>query len=152
MRSRPLPGRSLLPLLETEKADGWDEVYGSHQFHEVTMYYPMRMVRTRTHKYILNLAHQLPYPQAADILASPTWKAIAARRPAKMGSVDVAAYFQRPAEELYDIERDPHETQNIAGSPAAASILTDLRQRVNAFRERTRDPWFRAGAAHSAAH
>ena len=32
----------------------------SHQFHEVTMYYPMRMVRTRTHKYILNLAHELP--------------------------------------------------------------------------------------------
>src|SRR5205823_5996784 len=48
-----LPGRSLLPALEQEKPAGWDAVYGSHQFHEVTMYYPMRMVRTLTHKYIL---------------------------------------------------------------------------------------------------
>src|SRR5262249_33686681 len=60
-------GRSLLPILEQDKPEGWDEVFGSHQFHEITMYYPMRMVRTRTYKLILNLAHQLPFPFASDI-------------------------------------------------------------------------------------
>jgi N-sulfoglucosamine sulfohydrolase len=33
-----LAGRSVLPILEQEKPQGWDVVYGSHQFHEVTMY------------------------------------------------------------------------------------------------------------------
>src|SRR5262249_28656929 len=41
-----LHGRSFLPVLEQEKPDGWDEVYASHTFHEVTMYYPMRVVRS----------------------------------------------------------------------------------------------------------
>src|SRR5262249_61908982 len=59
-----LPGRSLLPILDEESPKGWDTVYGSHQCHEVTMYYPMRMLRTREYKYILNLAHKLDYPFA----------------------------------------------------------------------------------------
>jgi N-sulfoglucosamine sulfohydrolase len=33
-----LAGRSLLPILDEERPKGWDEVYGSHQFHEITMY------------------------------------------------------------------------------------------------------------------
>ena len=135
-----LPGRSLLPAVVGEPR-GWDEVYASHAFHEITMYYPMRAVRTRRHKYILNLAHPLRYPQAADILDSPTWKAIAARQPEKMGEVAVASYFQRPAEELYEIERDPNELHNLASDSAASAVLEELREKVTAFRERTRDPW-----------
>ncbi|MBI1872910.1 MAG: sulfatase [Acidobacteria bacterium] len=134
-----LPGRSLLPALDEPR--GWDEVYASHTFHQITMYYPMRAVRTRRHKYILNLAHPLPYPQASDILDSPTWKAIAARQPKKMGALAVAAYFQRPAEELYDVERDPNEAHNLAGDPASSAMLKELRAKMTAFRERTRDPW-----------
>ena len=52
-----------------------DEVFLSHTFHEVTMYYPMRTVRTKPHKLIWNLAHQLPYPSASDLWASSTWQA-----------------------------------------------------------------------------
>lgn len=70
----PLQGRSFLSTVEGGEGAGFDEVYGSHQFHEITMYYPMRMVRTRRYKYILNLAHALPYPFAADIYNSPTWQ------------------------------------------------------------------------------
>ena len=53
-------------------------VFGSHQFHEITMYYPMRMVRTRTHKLIVNLAHELEYPHASDLWGSATWQGILA--------------------------------------------------------------------------
>ena len=72
-------GRSVLPVLETPKAAGWDVVYASHQFHEVTMYYPMRMVRTLTHKYILNLAPGLEYPHASDLWGSATWQGVLKR-------------------------------------------------------------------------
>ncbi len=38
-RPAALQGRSFLPILEEESPKGWDEVYGSHTFHEVTMYF-----------------------------------------------------------------------------------------------------------------
>jgi N-sulfoglucosamine sulfohydrolase len=144
-----LPGRSFLPALAEERSTGWDEVFASHTFHEITMYYPMRALRTRQHKYIVNLAHQLTYPQASDITNSPSRKAIASRRPARMGERDTAAYFQRPAEELYDLDRDPHETRNLAADPGAAGTLAGLRARMAAFRERTRDPWFKKNDEHA---
>jgi N-sulfoglucosamine sulfohydrolase len=149
-----LPGRSLLPALGATLGEpgGWDEVYASHTFHEITMYYPMRAVRTRQYKYILNLAHPLRYPQAADILDSPTWKAIAARQPEKMGELAVASYFQRPPEELYDVERDPNEAHNLANDPAASTVLKELRTKMTAFRERTRDPWLVGRAHRDTAH
>src|SRR5690606_12433744 len=40
-------GRSFLPILETADPKDWDTVYASHTFHEIQMYYPMRVVRGR---------------------------------------------------------------------------------------------------------
>jgi N-sulfoglucosamine sulfohydrolase len=136
-----LPGRSVLPVLEDEKPAGWDVVYGSHQCHEVTMYYPMRMIRTRTHKYIRNLAHQLPYPFAADVYNSLTWQGILKRGDKSMGQRGLDPFVHRPAEELYHLEKDPHELKNLAGDPAHAGTLKDLRARLKAWQEQTRDPW-----------
>jgi N-sulfoglucosamine sulfohydrolase len=140
-KDAPLPGRSLLPVLEQEKPDGWEVVYGSHQFHEVTMYYPMRMVRTRTHKYILNLAHPLEFPHASDLWGSPTWQGILKRRDKMMGQREVSAYLQRPKEELYDLSKDPNELKNVASDPASAKVLDDLRAKLADWRKKTNDPW-----------
>jgi N-sulfoglucosamine sulfohydrolase len=136
-----LPGRSLLPVLEQEKPDGWDVVYGSHQFHEVTMYYPMRMVRTRTHKYILNLASALEYPHASDLWGSDTWQGILKRGDKMMGQRSVDAFVHRPKEELYDLTSDPNELKNLAADPAQAKVLDDLRAKLAAWRKATNDPW-----------
>ncbi len=139
--SAVLPGRSLLPLLEKENVEGWDTVFASHQSHEVTMYYPMRVVRTRTHKYILNLAHPLEFPHAGDLWSSPTWQGIVKRGDTKMGERDVKAYLHRPKEELYDLAKDPHELRNLAGTPAAAKVLEELRAKLADWRKQTNDPW-----------
>jgi N-sulfoglucosamine sulfohydrolase len=137
----PRPGRSLLPVLEKEKAAGWDAVFASHQFHEVTMYYPMRVVRTRTHKYALNLAHPLEFPHASDLWASPTWQGVLNRGDKMMGARDVKAYLHRPKEELYDLTNDPRELKNVAGDPAYAKVLEELRAKLADWRKRTSDPW-----------
>ena len=136
-----LPGRSFLPIVEQENPAGWDVIFASHQFHEVTMYYPMRVVRTRQYKYILNLAHPLEFPHASDLWASPTWQGILKRGDKFMGEREVASYLHRPKEELYDLEKDPHELKNVAADPAHAKALADLRAQLAAWRKRTNDPW-----------
>jgi len=136
-----LAGRSLLPVLGEENPPGWDVVFASHQFHEITMYYPMRAVRTRTHKYILNLAYPLPYPHASDLFDSRTWQGILERRDVLMGVRPVSQFLQRPREELYDVVRDPAESRNLAGDPSVRTVLDSCRDRLRRFQEETGDPW-----------
>jgi N-sulfoglucosamine sulfohydrolase len=136
-----LAGRSLLPILEEENPRGWDEVFGSHQCHEVTMYYPSRMLRTREHKYILNLAHPLEFPVAQDIYNSATWQGILKRGDKTLGRRPLASFLNRPREELYDLKKDPDELNNVAGDPAYRDVLDGLRRRLKEWQTKTRDPW-----------
>lgn len=134
-------GRSFLPILEEAAPKGWDVVYASHTFHEVTMYYPMRAVRTRQYKYIRNLAHKLDFPFASDLYGSPSWQGLLKRGDKMMGKRSVAQYVSRPLEELYDLEKDPNELKNLAGDAGHARELEAMRQRLRQWQERTGDPW-----------
>jgi N-sulfoglucosamine sulfohydrolase len=136
-----LPGRSVAPILNEDKAKGWDVVFGSHQFHEITMYYPMRLVRTPRFAYIVNLGHKLDYPFASDLYASASWQGVLKRGDPKLGQRRTVDYLHRPLEELYDLSKDPHQLRNVANDPSYARDRADLRQQVVAWQERTRDPW-----------
>jgi N-sulfoglucosamine sulfohydrolase len=138
---RTLPGRSLLPILDEEKPAGWDVVFGSHQCHEVTMYYPMRMVRTRTHKYIRNLAWRLDFPTAQDLYDSRTWQGVLGRGDKVLGRRSMEQFVRRPAEELYGLEKDPDEIHNLASDPKEEPLLAEMRRRLKEWQEKTRDPW-----------
>ena len=116
-------------------------VYASHTFHEVTMYYPMRAVRTRSFKYIRNLAHQLDFPFAADLYNSPTWQGVLKRGDTLLGKRTIEQYVHRPAEELYDLTTDPNELKNLASDAAHAKTLSELRKTLRSWQERTADPW-----------
>lgn len=141
----PFHGRSILPLLngEGEKRDSkdWNKVYCSHTFHEVTMYYPMRVVRTRNHKLIQNLAHELSFPLASDLYRSPTWQAVLDQKLEKVGLRSVQDYLHRPPVELYDLNSDPREMNNLADDPKYASVRKELEQDLEKYRTRTQDPW-----------
>ncbi len=134
-------GRSFASVLGKTKAVGWDEVYASHTFHEITMYYPMRVVRTRRYKLLWNIAHGLEYPFASDLFASATWQGLVKRGEAVYGKRRVEAYLHRPAFELYDLEQDPHEVVNRADDPAHAAVLAELKGKLRAFQKQTQDPW-----------
>ena len=136
-----LHGRSFLPVLDVEEPEGWDEVYLSHTFHEITMYYPMRAIRRGQYKYILNLAHQLPYPFASDLYASPTWQGALERGDTHFGQRTVEAYLHRPRHELYDLAADPDEVVNLADDPGHSEVLAELQARLKAWQEETGDPW-----------
>lgn len=134
-------GRSFLPVLQGGPSSGWDEVYASHTFHEITMYYPMRVVRERRYKLIWNIAHGLEYPFASDLYASATWQGVVKRGEEYYGKRRVDAYLHRPAFELYDLESDPDEVTNLANDPQHAETLARLKTKLRAFQERTSDPW-----------
>lgn len=50
------------------------------------------------------------------------------------------AYGQRPREELYDLNKDPHQMHNVASDPAYQQTLADLREKLMNELRRTNDP------------
>lgn len=138
---RGMFGRPVLPILDEDKPTGWDVVYGSHSFHEVTMYYPMRMIRTRQYKYILNLAWPLEMPLASDLYDSITWQGVLKGGVTDYGRRSVQDLLHHPKEELYDLHKDPGETRNLAGEPAMKDVLERMRTELKAWQEKTDDPW-----------
>ncbi len=135
-------GRSFLPILEEENPAGWDRVYFSHTFHEITMYYPIRGMRTRQYKYLRNLFPELEFPHASDLWASGTWQSILSQGERGMiGKRPVGAYLHRAGEELYDITKDPDELTNLVRLTEHQGTLKQLRAGVHAWRKQTSDPW-----------
>lgn len=143
----PLPpkytfqGRSFLGILGEEKPMGWDEVYLSHTFHEVTMYYPMRGVRDRRFKFLWNIAAPLTFPHASDLFASPTWQGIWTRKERMYGSRTVERYLHREEFELYDLDADPKELVNLADDPKYSQVRKELADKLKRFQATTGDPW-----------
>lgn len=134
-------GRSFQPVLEREHTTGWDTTYASHTFHEITMYYPMRVVRERRFKLIWNIAHGLEYPFASDLWESATWQGNIKRGNTRYGKRTIEAYLHRPKFELYDLENDPHEVVNLADDPNHKAKLDQMKAKLKAFQKQTQDPW-----------
>jgi N-sulfoglucosamine sulfohydrolase len=106
------------------------------------MYYPMRVVRSGRYKLIWNIAHPLPFPFASDLWNSATWQdAVRKGRNAAYGRRTIQSLIHRPRFELYDLNADPNETQNLAGSPEHQEILAELQNKLKEFQRRTGDPW-----------
>ncbi|WP_369062606.1 sulfatase/phosphatase domain-containing protein [Caulobacter sp. 73W] len=106
------------------------------------MYYPTRMVRTRRFKLLYNIAHELTFPFAEDLLYASSWDR-SAEPSARFGRRSVEALMHRPKFELYDLQADPNEVSNLADDPAYAQVKAQLIDKVKAFQTRTRDPWLR---------
>jgi len=134
-------GRSFKSVLEQEHPKGWDVTYASHTFHEITMYYPMRVVRERKYKLIWNIADGLDYPFASDLWEASTWQATMQRADKYYGKRTVEAYLHRPKFELYDLENDPDEVKNLANNPNYEKVLAELKAKLKVFQKRTKDPW-----------
>jgi arylsulfatase A-like enzyme len=156
---KPLPemtGRSLMGLLtQREKPGTRTEVFLERERHANVrrgdLSYPVRAIRTREYLYIRNfrpdrwpagdpeLYHSVgPFGDCDD---SPTKRYILERR----SDPKFARYFElcfakRPAEELYDLRKDPDQIVNVAGRPEYAEIQRKLRARLEQWMKETGDP------------
>jgi len=141
-RFRSYHGKSWLPILGDPEAEHWETIFASHTFHEIQMYYPMRVVRDADYKLIWNIAHELPYPFASDLWAASSWQAQYQQgMSADYGRKSVREYIHRPEFELYHIAEDPNESRNLADDPAHAEILAKYQRRLRKFQEEMDDPW-----------
>lgn len=146
-------GNSILPVLEcseTLSAMEWKQhVFGSHTFHEIQNYYPTRYLRTRRYKYHRNIKNRLDFPFAADLYSSISWEGIRNRDgPVMIGNRSLEAYLLRGPEELYDLDKDPEEVHNLAEEEAYRDVLTECREKLEAWQYETNDAWlFRDGVS-----
>lgn len=138
---KKLHGRSIRKIIEDPHPDGWDTTYASHTFHEITMYYPMRVVIERRYKLIWNIAYKLDFPFASDLWQSSTWQEVHRNEKEYFGSRRVEDYLHRAQFELYDLEADPEELNNLAGQSEHQELLERLKQKLREFQAKTEDPW-----------
>lgn len=135
-------GDSFMRILDEENPADWrEEIYASHTFHEITNYYPMRVVRTRKHKFIWNIAWKLDYSFASDMWSCITWQKQLEDKSENFGFRKAEDYVHRPRFELYDIEEDPDEVNNLAEKPEYAEMVEAFCKKVKEFQQETGDPW-----------
>lgn len=135
-------GKSWIPILGNPDAEHWETIFASHTFHEIQMYYPMRVVRDREYKLIWNIAHPLPYPFASDLWAASSFQAqFRQSLDAPYGQKSVGEYIHRPQFELFRIDEDPYEANNLASDPAHRDALTRMQDKMKEFQKKMKDPW-----------
>ena len=129
-------GRSFLPVLLGETDTLRDYVFAQHTTigtNGAVGPYPMRAVRDARYKFIRNLAPEKTYTIGGIHRGEPieSWQADAKSDPTLAARVD--GLFHRPAEELYDIERDPYELKNLADDPKLYGVKALLQTKLNAW-------------------
>ena len=95
-----------------------------------TEYDRVRSVRDKQYRYIRNFMPEKPYYQEIEYrLSIPSMKEIIQLRNLNMLPVTTANWFKtKPAEELYDVQADPYEFNNLAENPQFVQQLHTLRK------------------------
>lgn len=151
--------KSLVPILTSDQAGITDPersfVVTARERHAFARKggsgYPARALRTRDYLYIRNYrpdgwpagdpplygdvdAHMLHYP-------SPT-KIFLLQRPQdpEFGRLFDLGFGKRPAEELYDLGKDPHQMDNVAAEASYSEVKAGLAAQLQAYLEKTGDP------------
>ena len=140
----PIPeimeGSSLLKLLRGEEYRPREAIFAERNWHDNLDL--IRAVRTRRFKLIQNYRPELPYRPVRDLKRSPSWNSILeVREEGKLSARFEQRFFAqpRPEVELYDLERDPGETKNLAGDPAMADTVHRLQEMLSRWMSNTND-------------
>lgn len=137
-----LDGRSFMRVLRGETNSHRDRIFTTHSGDGNMNVYPMRSVRTRDWKYILNLHPEFAYHTHIDLAPRgdkpgywggfwASWTNAAQTNTA--AAMAVKRYHARPPEELYDLRVDPFETNNLAAGPAQVARAREMRRELESW-------------------
>lgn len=139
----PLPaalqGQSLLPLLDNEPYEPRSCLFAEMTYHDY--YDPQRCIRTDTHKLIVNFS-------AAPSFMNPSQSWQPRTRPVTPADPPTAYH---PLMELYDLDNDPFERENLAERRAEQPVRAELLARLYDWMKRSDDPLLH-GAVTSPSH
>jgi arylsulfatase A-like enzyme len=150
-----MTGRSLMPLLEGKEQQGRDSIFLERERHanvrEGNLSYPSRAIETKDFLYIRNYRpDRWPAgdPQKwksvgpfGDCDAGPSKEFILAHRDGdSLANFLKLAFGKRPAEELYDLQKDPYELTNVAANTHYDAHKAKLSEALQHWMEITRDP------------
>lgn len=89
-----------------------------------------RTVRDKKYRYIRNYMPHKIYAQHLEYLwkapSMPSWEA--EFNAGRLNEIQSKFWQEKPAEELFDIEKDPHNIHNLADDPKYKSVLEKLRE------------------------
>jgi arylsulfatase A-like enzyme len=133
-----LDGKSFAGILRGAATTHRDRVFTTQSGDGDFNVYPIRSLRTRDWKYILNLHPEFQHHTHVSRAAGndgftywSSWLAEARTNPAAANTVK--RFAERPAEELYDLNADPFELRNLAADPKQAERLTSMRTELRAW-------------------
>jgi len=140
-----LDGRSFLQVLlgKTDKHN--DVVYGVHTTAHIISAtpggYPVRSIRDEKYKYIKNLRHTATFRNTMIVSDRENfWKSwVEKAKTDKFAARRVNGYLNRPAEELYDIEIDPHELNNLSADKKYRPIMDAMGKKLQAWMDQQGD-------------
>ena len=144
-KNASLTGRSLLSLLNSSKEKNkTKQIYFSHSMHEITMYYPIRSIRTKHFKLIHNLNYKMPFPIDQDFYISPTFQDLLNRTKSNQDLhwyKSLKEYYYRPEWELFDLRNDKQENINVVNKPFYRKRFKKLQKLLFNWQNNTSDPW-----------
>jgi len=116
-------------------------VYGARDRYDQS-YDMVRSVRDKNFLYIQNFYPQLPYvlwvPYRNEMSMMQALLRLSAED--KLQGVQKLWFAdQRPPEELYDVNRDPHQINNLAADAKYQKVLSAMRENLNNWRSETGD-------------
>jgi N-sulfoglucosamine sulfohydrolase len=125
-----IDGRSFLPLLQGREYVESEQLFSEHNFHAA--YRPMRAVREKRFKLIVNYARAPDRLSPAELEETKNWNEFKHGRASNGRSL--------PLFELYDLQLDPHERKNLVRAPEHRGTLLRLRDVLYTWMRDTNDP------------
>ncbi len=140
-----ISGRSLWPLLQGKTKLHREFIITTHSADGKMNQYPIRAIRNQQYKLILNLMPEAEHHTHVDGGKAgadgrsyfDSWVKQSATDPS-IAAV-IKQYHHRPAEEFYDLDRDPQELRNAIHDPQYAEQIKLLRQELTKWMQTYQD-------------
>jgi len=136
-----IDGKSICPVLTGGLKTHRNVVFGTHTGNEndgpgIANHCPARTIRTQTHRYILNLSPDTTFTTHITGCKSgphylPHWDSwVEKAKTDPKAKAIVERYQHRPTEELYDLQKDPWEMNNLANNPEYTNKIKELKTQL----------------------
>lgn len=125
-------GKSIYPVLKDPASAHRKLIFTTHSGDGKWNVYPIRSVRSKKYKYIVNLLPQAYHTNHSDILrkdgAGAYWHSWDHKATTDQYAKElISKYYIRPEEEFYDLEKDPFEQVNLINSPGLTEEVQKMR-------------------------